>query len=871
MDEELRAHFEHQVEKYVQSGLPLEEAKRRARLEFGGLDQVKEECRDARGVSFTETMIQDLRYALRVLRKAPGFTVVAVISLGLGIGANTAIFQLLDALRLRSLPVPKPQELAEVRIVGGNQGMGVNNGSDPKLTRPIWQEIEKHHEPFSGVFASDAEDLRVGRGSESRRASGILVSGEFFPVLGVQPWRGRLILPEDEGACPASKAVVSYSYWQGRMGGRDIGAGATLIVDGEPMEVVGVTPPGFFGVLLGDSFDVALPFCQPKEALRRDLFEVTVMGRLRPGWTIERASAQLNAMSPGIFAATAPAGYSSQWVEAYKRFRLAAYPGAGGVSWPRTEYDSSLALLMAITGLVLLIACANLANLMLARASTREHEIAVRLALGASRGRLLRQLLAESALLAAIGAALGIGLAQFLSRVLVWSFSTQSNSVNLPVGTDWRVLLFAATVAALTCAFFGLVPALRASSAAPLTAMKSSARGTTGGPERFSMQRLMVATQIAVSLLLLVGALLFVRSFRNLLTFNPGMRERGITIAFIGFQPSHITPDRYADFKRALLEDVRSVPGILDAATTTNVPLLGGSWTHTIRIGPAEGESKFTWVSPGYFQTMGIPLLMGRDFNQNDTATSQRVAVVNQTFIRRFLGGGNPMGKTLRTSPEPRYPSTVYQIVGVIPDTKYNELRSQTPPMAFAPASQFPAEGPWTAMMIYSSAPSPTVMAAVRRRIAEKHPEVIVDFGDFQASVRDGLVLDRLMAMLSGFFGFLAALLAMVGLYGVISYIVARRRNEIGIRMALGAQRGRVQGMVMREAGRLLALGIFIGTILSLIAGRWAGSLLFGLKPYDPLTLVAAGALLAAISVVASFLPARRASKVDPMVALRYE
>jgi predicted permease len=320
-----------------------------------------------------------------------------------------------------------------------------------------------------------------------------------------------------------------------------------------------------------------------------------------------------------------------------------------------------------------------------------------------------------------------------------------------------------------------------------------------------------------------------------------------------------------------LLEGVRSVPGILGAGTTTNVPLLGGSWTHTIRIESAEGESKFTWVSPGYFQTMGVPLLMGRDFNQNDTGTSQRVAVVNQTFIRRFLGGANPIGRTLRTSPEPRYPSTVYEIVGVIPDTQYNDLRGGTPPMAFAPASQFPAEGPWTAIMIYSNAPSGTVMTAVRRRFAEKHPEIIVDFGDFQASIRDGLVLDRLMAMLSGFFGFLAALLALVGLYGVISYIVARRRNEIGIRIALGAQRGQVVGMVMREAGRLLAAGIFVGTTLSLIGGRWAGSLLFGLKPYDPLTLVAGGALLAAIAAVASFLPARRASKVDPMVALRCE
>ena len=818
-----------------------------------------------------EQLGQDLRYALRALGKSRGFAVVAIASLALGIGANTAIFQLLDAVRLRSLPIARPHELAEVRIAGGNGGMGINAGPYSQLTRPIWQEIREHHDPFSGVFAWSATDLRVGQGSELRRADGIRVSGDFFRVLGVEASRGRVLLPEDEaGACPASTAVVSHAYWLGEMGGREIGAGVTLTINGKPAHVVGVTPPSFFGLAVGDRFDIAVPFCQPKE-LRRDMFDVGVMGRLRAGWTLERASAQLTAASAGIFALTAPSGYSARTIDTYKQFRLAAYPASGGVSALRNAYDSSLWLLLSITGLVLLIACANLANLMLARASTREREMAVRLALGASRGRLVRQMLVESGLLAAVGAALGIGLAQWLSRILVWSLSTESASVTLEIATDWRVLLFAATVATLTCAVFGTVPALRASHAEPASAMKAGGRGTTDGRERFFMQRLMVVTQIAVSLVLLVGALLFVRSFRNLVTFDPGMREAGISIAFIGFERAHVTPDRNDEFRRELLDAVRALPGVLGAATTTNVPLLGSSWTHGVRVGSTEGSSKFTWVSPGYLQTMGIPLLEGRNVSDHDTGASPRVAVVNQTFVRQLLGGADPIGKTMRTGAEPNYPATVYEIVGVIADTKYGSLRGETPPMTFAPAPQLPAQQPWTAMMIHSNLPPAAVATAVKHRISAQHPEIVIELEVFQNLIRDGLVRERLMAMLSGFFGLLAALLTTVGLYGVMSYIVARRRNEIGIRMALGAGRGQVVGMVMGETGRLLAIGTVMGTALSLVAGRWTGSLLFGLTPHDPRTLAGAAALLATIAAMASFLPARRASKVDPMLALRDE
>jgi predicted permease len=858
-DLETELSFHREMSRQSQNDIPL-----------GNTAVIKENALDLWRFSVIENLWRDVIYAVRGLRRSPALLICALLSLGLGIGANTAIFQLLDALRLRLLPVQKPDELAAVRIMGGNRGMGINPGEYPELTRPIWQEIQSRQEGFSGMFAWTANQVNIGEGSELRRVKAMWVSEDYFHVLGVRPWRGRPILPEDVGACPGLTAVVSYFYWQSALGSNPIDGSMTLLVDGVRKHIIGVTPPDFAGLSVGDRFDIVLPLCRQKE-LSRNVYDIAVMGRLRPGWTLNRASEQLQALSPAIFEATVPSESSAQSIQTYKRFRLAAYPAAAGVSLLRQQYDSSLWLLLAITALVLLIACANLANLLLARASTRDREMAVRLALGASRNRLFRQLLVEGALLAATGAIVGISLAQIFSRLLVWALSTEGNSVVLPLTTDWRVLLFTASLSALTCIVFAVVPAQRAVNAEPVSAMKAAGRGLTAGYQRFLAQRLLVVIQIAVSLVLLVGALLFVRSFRNLMTFDPGMREANITIAFLAFQRSHVAPGYYTDFQRQLLEEVRSIPGVLHAASTTNIPLVGGSWEHGVRTASAEGMSKFTWVSPGYFDTMKIPLIMGRDFNQRDTSGSQRVAVVNQTFVRRYLGNANPIGQTLRTGQEPGYPSTLYQVVGVITDTKYNDIRGETPPMAFAPAPQNPDPGPFAIMLVHSNAKEAKVAAAIKRSMTGKHPEVVVTAGDFQASIRDSLVTERVMAILSGLFGFMAALLAIIGLYGVISYLVVSRQPEIGVRMALGAARWQVIGLIMKEAVSLLFIGTLAGTVLSLIAGRSTASMLFGLKPYDPLTLVAAALLLAAISILASFLPARRASKLDPMIALRYE
>ena len=868
LDEELRGHVARYADDLERSGLTRAEAERRARIAFGSYDKAKENCREQRAGFWLETVWRDIRFGMRMLRKSPALTTTAILTLALGIGANTAIFQLLDAVRLRSLPVHNADELAEIRIVGGNHGLGL--GQDyGELTRPLWQAIREHQQAFSDVFAWSVNQRYVGQGADMRRFKGLWVSGNFFQTLGVRPWRGRLLLPEDEAACPVTHVVVSYGYWQSVLGGRDLSAGIKFVANNDLVEVVGVTPPQFFGMVVGDNFDIALPFCIPPDGLRRDIFEVSVMGRLKPGWSIPRASAELTALSPGLFEATVPPGRSAESTKMYKEFRLAAYPADKGVSELR-QYDRSLYLLLGVTGLVLLIACANLANLMLARASARHPEIAVRLALGASRGRVVRQLLMESILLSATGAMLGIGLAQALGRVLVWEISTQDNHVNLQLVTDWRVLLFVTAAAVLTCILFGTVPALGATNTQSLAAIKAGGRASASR-QRLTFQQFMAVAQIAISLVLLVGALLFVRSFHNLMTLDPGMRERGITVAFLGFWQSNMPKERWSGFSRELLQQVQSVPGVLSAANTTNVPLSGQSWEHAVQVGSQEENSKFAWVSPDYFKTMGIPILKGRTFTPEDTASSPRVAIVNSTFVRDILGGANPLGRTLRTVAEPDYPSTVYEIVGVIPDTRYSALREPTPPMTFAPSTQCPNSGPWTAMLIHSNMPTAAVAAATKARLREKYPDVLVEFFDFQVAIRDSLIEDRLMATLCGFFGGLAALLTMIGVYGVISYLVATRRNEIGIRMALGATRLNVVSIVLRRTLVPLGIGIAAGLVLSLLVTRAAGALLFGLQPHDSITFAGAVLLLVLVAVAGSFFPARRAAKVDPMVALRYE
>ncbi|MBV8514628.1 MAG: FtsX-like permease family protein, partial [Acidobacteria bacterium] len=634
-----------------------------------------------------------------------------------------------------------------------------------------------------------------------------------------------------------------------------------------------------FGIEVGHSFDFALPLCSTpsyhddlRYFTRPDYFFLTVMGRLKFDWTLARASAQLESISPGIITATVPSGYSNVALDIYRRYHLVAYPAGHGVSSLQT-YDSSLWLLFGITALVLLIACANLANLMLVRGNSRQREIAVRLALGASRWRLIRQSLAEGLLLAVSGATLGTLLAAAFSRTIVWLISSTRETVQLDLGLDWRVFVFTGTLALLTCASFDLWPAIRSSQTSPGIALKNGNRGTTQGRERCSFQQTLVVAQIAVSMVLLVGALLFVRSFRNLVTYNPGFREEGIVLGY--FNLSHHKLKGLESYDRAvrdLLGQIRINPGVDSAATTTHVPLNGSTWQLVVHGVESEGPSKFTWISPSYFETMHIPLRAGRLFSDElDTRNSPHVMIVNEVFAHTFFGHDNPVGKTIRTIGEPGFPGTEFQIVGVVQDTKYGSLRDPIPPESYAPGAQYPLGQTAFFVFVHTSIPPDRVIPILRASVQEHDPEMDYDLSVYQNTVDDTLGQERMMAFLAGSFGALAALLTMVGLYGVISYITTMRRNEIGIRMALGADRNSVLGLISRQTLQMFGIGVLFGILISLAATRGASSLLFGLHPYDPLSMVYAAGLLIVVASFAGFIPARRASLINPSSALRDE
>ncbi|HEY7210161.1 MAG TPA: ABC transporter permease [Bryobacteraceae bacterium] len=837
-----------------------------------------------RAPAFFESVWQDFVYAARTFRLNTGFFAVAVLSLALGIGANTAIFQLLNAVRLRTLPVPQAGQLVQLRIADNDHCCSGNfSNRNSNFTFAQWEQIRDHQQAFSGIFAFGDTRFNLAQAGELRYAEGLWVSGDFFKTLRVQPLLGRVLTAADDHAgCGTDGAVISYAFWQKHFGGDPGVLSKHVLLDGHRFEVIGVTPASFYGVEVGKSFDVIVPACaeplvnaENSHLGKRHHWWLAIIGRLKPGWTLARAAAQVQAISPAVFSNSIPPIYRPEQVKWYTRYKLKAQPGGGGVSSLRESYQQPLALLLGIAGLVLLIACSNLANLMLARASAREREMAVRLAIGADRARLIRQLLVESLTLTLSGAIAGAFLAQFLSSYLVTFLSTSENPLFVELGLDWRVLGFTAALAILTSILFGLTPALRATRTDPASAMKSSSRSATADRQRFGMRRALVISQVALSLVLLVGALLFVRSLRNLLLLDAGFQRDGLVIVGVDATRLKFPPERRAVLYRELLENLRRTAGVRDAATANIVQISGNGWNDSIEFpGRRATQRQVPWfdrVSSGYFRTMGTPLIAGRDFDTRDTASSPEVAIVNEEFARRFLKNMNPLGQEFRTMPGPGEPLHVYQIVGLVKNSKYQNLRKDFEPVVYLSASQDKTPDVGLNFIVRSGMPLATLMPALERTVLGQNGGLAFEFQVFNSQVENSLLRERLMARLSGFFGFLAAILATVGLYGVISYMVARRRSEIGIRIALGADRSGIVRLVLKEALLLLVAGLLVGCALAIASARTASSFLYGLHPNDPLTIIMAVGGLIAISLLASALPAWRAARVEPMSALREE
>ena len=881
LDEELSAFVEASATDKLRRGMTPDEALRASRVEMGSTNAVKHHIRAGAWETKVEIFWRDLCYGVRTLARSPGFTAIAVLTLALGIGANTTIFQLLDAVRLRNLPVANPGELTLIRLADLPGKRGSQETVYPALNNPLWEYIRDHQHVFSQVLAWSPANLGITEGDHERLAQGLFVSGDFFNTLGVQPALGRLFTSSDDRpGCGAAGVVVSDAFWRSQSGADPQIVGRTLIIGRKSVPILGVTPPGFTGPEVGHSFDVAVPICS-QSAYWTDGnwldsstdWWLTVIGRLKTGGSLSTANAGLEAFSPAAFEASLRKDYPAENVRDYLQFRLVADPAPGGVSWLRDRYESPLWMLLGLAGFVLLIACANLANLMLARGSGRVREFAVRLSLGATKERLIWQLLWESLLLVLLGAVSGLLLARVLAKSLVALLSTQGDSLFVDLHADWRVLGFTALLAATTVLLFGLVPAFRVTSLAPSEAMKggSPRTGATQGSNR--LRRGLMITQVALSLVLVTGAVLFAQTLTNLLSVDAGFRQDNILVTRLDLSKLRLPVRHRRVVKEEIVDRLRDVAGIESAAQVGIVPLSGSSIDNRIW---ADGEnrqsgfeSNFNRTGSGYFKTIGTPLLAGRDFDEHDTPNSPKVAIVNEEFARRF--GKSAVGLRIRREATPHEPETAFEIVGLVKDAKYKDLREKMEPMVYLPISQEQDPDPFERVMIRSTLPLAVLTTSLKSAVAAINPDINVDFRVFKTQIQESLLPERLMAALSGFFGILAALLTAVGLYGVISFLVARRTHEIGIRMALGAGKRHVLSSILRETLLLTLIGIGVGLPITFLVARLVAGMLFGVKPNDPAALALAVLALCGVSLAAAFIPARRAAAVDPMVALRDE
>ena len=885
LDDELREHLARKTEEYVAQGMTQEEAHRRARLDLGGIEQTKEQCRDARRVNWIQDFVQDLRFGTRTLRKSPGFTIVAVLTLALGIGANTAIFSILNAVLLRNLPVKNPKELV---LLGTGRGQGSTGGVDDVLySYRFYEELAKRNQVFSETSAmmSVLFDGMHGRveGSASLEPMNVqLVSGTYFSMLGVEPILGREFTKlDDEPLGAQAIAMISYSWWTRRFARDPAVIGKTIAIGPTLYSIVGVTAGNFSGTTVGESPDVWIPLSMQKQVSPgwngledRWWDSLYILARLKPGVSVAQAEAGINVLAKAIWRDFAGPVIPPHRQRNIDEAWIPLTSAARGLSELR-EYSLPLQILLVVVALVLLIACANIANLLLARTANRQREIAVRTAVGAGRARVFRQLLTESLLLACLGGVLGLLFASWASRaILVW-ISAGPESLPLNIAPDVRLLAFTFLISLVTALLFGTLPALR-STHVNLTDAFKSGRGAAALGVRSRFSSALIVSQVALSFVLLIGAGLFLRTLVNLTHVNTGFDEKSVLLFAIDPPAVGYKVDsRLVNLYQQLEQRVAAEPGVL-ADSVSLLTFNQGGWSTSVSVlggGPSLSDNPNVMhnaVGRGYFATMGIPLLTGRVFGPQDTATSAKVAVINQTMARLYFPDGSPIGRRFGIEGDPAYAAD-FEIIGVVKDAKYESLGESPEPGAYYLYSQILHQFYYDFEVRYSGDPRP-IIAEVRSTAASVDPNLPVVYQSTLAEqVGRSVASQSLTARLSAFFGLLAVFLASIGIYGLTSYGVARRTNEIGIRVALGAPRARVFWIILRDVLLFASTGLALGVPIALAVGQLVSSLLFGVKPADPATMVVTATLLLVLNVAAGYLPARRAMRVDPMVALRYE
>ena len=837
-----------------------------------------------------ENLFKDIRYGLRGLLKRKGFAAIAVLTLALGIGANTAIFTLVNAVMLKSLPVEKPEELvlfSDATSEGTSFEDSPRTGQWHRFSYASYEYLRDHNQSFQEIAALRSGESRLSvrktdaEANAAARASGHLVTGNYFSLLGVRALRGRVLTPDDDKAAAEPAAVMSHRYWEQELNSDPSVVGKTLIINGTNFTVVGVTPREFFGARVRRPPDFWLPLSfHPQIELResflteKEAYWLMLMGRLKPGVSMDQAQASVNHALRQHLTELAGSQLTEERQKGIQNTYVTLADGRGGISGLRVIYSKPLHMLMAIVGMVLLIACANVGSLLLSRAASRKAEISLRMALGATRWRIIRQLLTESMLLAVVGGVCGVLLAQWGVYLLV---SLVARTSPLDTRPDAGVLAFTAGVSIVAGLLFGLIPALQASRANLSSAMKEKTR-TRGGFMRFNLSSLMVVMQVGLSMVLLTGAGLFARSLIKLQNEDVGFDRSNVLLLGIDPRLAGYKPTQLATLYQQVIERLSSLPQVRNVSMATYAPMSGTNRTSSIEITgytKQPGEDLIVQdilTGPKYAETLGMPLLRGREIEVRDTAAAPRIAVVNSAFAERYFKDQNPIGRTF-TFDDDTDGGAMIEIVGVVGDIKSDDAREKPAPTVYRPILQIPEQGAYSCTIHIRTLSDPTPLTPQVRQMINQIDDKLPIFGvtTLNEQLRDNLNQERLIAQLVSFFGALALILACIGLYGVMAHGVARRTSEIGIRMALGARGGNIAWMIVRETLYLVLAGLVLGVPAALIGGRLIATQLFGLSPTDPLTLVGAAIVLAVVAMLAGYLPARRASRVNPLTALRYE